>query len=45
MQDIGFFADIQYADILQLIWSIIDSETDMYIFPLNLIAEIIKFLL
>ncbi len=28
MHDIGFFADIWYASILQLIWSIIDTDTD-----------------
>ncbi len=33
MHDIGFFADIQYADILQLIWLIIDTYIMyMYIF-------------
>ncbi len=31
-KDIGFFADIQNADILQLIWPIIDTDTDICIF-------------
>ncbi len=32
MHDIGFFADIQYADILQLNWQIIDTDTDRYVY-------------
>ncbi len=35
MHNIGFFPDIQYADILQLIWWIIDRDTStcIYILP------------
>ncbi len=42
MDDIGFFANIWYANILQLIWPIIDPDTDiyMYIVSPHLIAEI-----
>ncbi len=32
MQDIGFFAVIRYADHLQLILSIIDSDADIYVY-------------
>ncbi len=43
MHDIGFFADIQYADILRLIWLISDTDTDIYVyFSSHLIAEIIR---
>ncbi len=31
MHDIGFFADIQYANILQLIWPVIDTNNDTYV--------------
>ncbi len=31
MHDIGFFAGIQCADILQLIWLIINTDTDIHI--------------
>ncbi len=31
MQDNGSFARIWYADILQLIWLIIDTDYDIYI--------------
>ncbi len=31
MHDIGFFAYIWYADILQLIWPIINTDTDIYV--------------
>ncbi len=31
MQDTGFFADIQ-CDILQLIWPIIDTDTDICVY-------------
>ncbi len=35
MHDIVFFADIQYADIFQLIWLIINTHTkiNVYFFP------------
>ncbi len=50
MRDTGFFANIQYVDILQLIWPIINTNTNtntnifMYMcnFSAHLIAEIIK---
>ncbi len=45
MVDIGFFASIWYAITLQLIWSITNSDTDVYFFPLHQITEIIKSLL
>ncbi len=32
MHDIGYFADIRYADILQLIWPTIDTDTDIYVY-------------
>ncbi len=32
MHDIEFFADIQHADILQLIWSRGDTNTDICIY-------------
>ncbi len=32
MHNIGFFADIRYADVLQLIWPIIDTDTNMYVY-------------
>ncbi len=32
MHDIGFCADIQYANILQYIWPIIDTNTDVYVY-------------
>ncbi len=31
MHDIGFFANIQYADILHLIRLLIDTNTDIYV--------------
>ncbi len=36
MHDIGLLFDIPYADILQLIWPIIDTGTDIYIYMLSL---------
>ncbi len=33
MHDIGFVADIQYADILQPIWPIINTNKYVYFFP------------
>ncbi len=33
MHDIGFFAHIRYADILQLIWPIINIDIYVYFFP------------
>ncbi len=33
MHNIGFFADIRYADILHLIWPIIDTDIYVYFFP------------
>ncbi len=42
MHEIGFVANIQYADILQIIWPIID--TDIFFSP-HLIVEIIESLL
>ncbi len=51
MRDPGFFANIRYVDILQLIWPIINTDTNtniciffMYMcnFSAHLIAEIIK---
>ncbi len=33
MHDFGFFADIQYADNLQLIWPIIDTDIYVYFLP------------
>ncbi len=32
MRDIGFFASVKYADILQLIWQIIDTDTHIYVY-------------
>ncbi len=32
MHDIGIFANIQYANILQLIWPIIDTDTNVYVY-------------
>ncbi len=32
MHDIGFFADFQYANILQLIWLISDTDTNVYVY-------------
>ncbi len=32
MHDIGLNADIRYADILQLIWPIIDIYTHIYVY-------------
>ncbi len=32
MHNNRLFADIQYADILQLIWPIFDTDTDMYVY-------------
>ncbi len=40
MHDNGFFANIQYADILQLIWPINNKPIYMYSFFPHLIAEI-----
>ncbi len=46
MHNIGFFADIRYDNILQLIWPIIDTDADIYVnFSPHLFAEIIKSLL
>ncbi len=43
MHDTGFFADIWYADILQLTWLIFDTDIDIFVFFfLYLIAVIIK---
>ncbi len=46
MHNVGFFAAIQYADILLLIWPLIDTSTDKYVyfFP-HLVKEISKSLL
>ncbi len=33
MHDIGIFAEIQYANILGLIWSIIATDIHVYFFP------------
>ncbi len=33
MHDVGFFVIIQYADILQLIWPIINTDIYVYVFP------------
>ncbi len=32
MHGIGFFADSQYADILQLIWPVINTNTYIYVY-------------
>ncbi len=45
MHNVGFFADILYADILQLIWPLINAHRYgiyVYMFSLHLIAEIIS---
>ncbi len=47
MQDIEYSAGIWYANILQLIWPLINTNTDMeplYIFSPHLIADIKSFL-
>ncbi len=43
-----FFADIQYADILQLIWLIIDTDIYVYLFPTpncrdHQVSSVVKF--
>ncbi len=46
MHDTGFYADIRFADSLQLIWPIIDTDTDTYVyFSPHILGEIIKSLL
>ncbi len=43
MQNIGFFANFRYADVLQLIWQMTDTDTNVCLFfSPHLFAEIIK---
>lgn len=42
MHDIGFFPDIQYADIQQHIWPISDTDVDISTFFPHLVLVIIK---
>ncbi len=32
MQNIGFFANFRYANVLQLIWQMTDTDTNMYVY-------------